>query len=468
MKAAPRCMHLMADQRHIAVFDAGKTSCKLVLLNGEDYAEIEVLRQEFLVLQGPPYPHLDIDAMWSFLCDSLATFETKYGIDALAITTHACTAGLVDADELVLPMLDYEYEIPPEVAAEYDDLRPAFEKTFSPRMPGGLNLGAQLHFLRTTFPKEYASAALYLTFPQYWSWRLTGIARSERTFLGSHSDLWLPKQGTYSSLVGTEFPKKLFAPMSLASDTAPANEIATKATGLKLGTPVTSGIHDSNASLLPWLDTGEAMSVVSSGTWAVLMSIGGTLDRLDSARDMLANVDAHGRPVPTARFMGGREYQMLTGGAVEEIRISDIEAVIANDTCPLPGRMSGVGPFPLGPGGWTGSPPETDQAKVAGATLYLALMSDTCLSLVGTGDRVVIEGPFAKNTTYAQVLTALIECPIHLSTDTTGTATGAAMLMGYAPPRVLGPPLKPIQIEGLSAFRDRWRKLSAARSTVRK
>jgi sugar (pentulose or hexulose) kinase len=95
-------------------------------------------------------------------------------------------------------------------------------------------------------------------------------------------------------------------------------------------------------------------------------------------------------------------------------------------------------------------------------------MSDTCLSLVGTGDRVVIEGPFAKNTTYAQLLTALIECPVHLSTDTTGTATGAAMLMGYAPPRVLGPPLKSMQIEGLSAFRDRWRKLSAAGSTLRK
>ena len=54
MKVAPRCMHLMANQRHIAVFDAGKTSCKLVLLDGGDYAEIEVLRQEFLVLQGPP------------------------------------------------------------------------------------------------------------------------------------------------------------------------------------------------------------------------------------------------------------------------------------------------------------------------------------------------------------------------------------------------------------------------------
>lgn len=458
----------MADLRHIAVFDVGKTSCKLALLKGADFTEIEVLRQEFSVLAGPPYPHLDTDAMWSFLCDSLAKFETRHGIDALAITTHASTAGLVDADGLVLPILDYEYEIPAGVAGEYDVLRPEFENTCSPRMPGGLNLGAQLHFLRSAFPKEYASAVFFLTFPQYWSWRLTGVARSERTFLGAHSDLWLPKKGVFSSLVGSVFPKRMFAPIALASETSPANEIAAIATGLKPGTPVTSGIHDSNASLLPWLDMGGAMSVVSSGTWTIVMSIGGTLDRLDPARDMLANVDVRGHPIPTAKFMGGREYEMLTSGAVGEIGVSDIEAVIANDTCPLPGRISGVGPFPSGPAGWTGSPPETDHAKIAGATLYLALMSDTCLSLAGTGVRVVIEGPFARNTVYAQLLAALIDCPVHISLDTTGTATGAAMLLGVGQPAALGSPVGPMEIEGLAAFRDRWRTLSAGKAKFEK
>ncbi|MGR3662498.1 MAG: FGGY-family carbohydrate kinase [Paracoccaceae bacterium] len=451
----------MADPRHIAVFDVGKTSCKMVLLNGADFIEIDVLRQENSVLAGPPYPHLDTETMWSFLCESLASFETKYGIDALAITTHGSAAGLVDADGLVLPILDYEYEIPAGIAKEYDGLRPAFEETCSPRMPGGLNLGAQLHFLRSAFPEEYANAVHFLTFPQYWSWRLTGIARSERTSLGAHSDLWLPELGVFSSLVGGVFPKQLFAPIALAGDMAPVNKVAAKATGLKPGTPVTSGIHDSNASLLPWLDAGGALSVVSSGTWTIVMSIGGALDRLDPARDMLANVDARGRPVPTAKFMGGREYEMLTSGAVGEICIADIEAVIANDTCPLPGRVAGVGPFPAGPAGWTGSPPETDRAKIAGATLYLALMSDTCLSLAGTGERVVIEGPFAKNTIYAQLLAALLDCPFHISTDATGTATGAAMLLGSGKPATLGPPVEPLKIPGLRAFRDRWRMLSA-------
>ncbi|MCE3590562.1 hypothetical protein LXJ59_28655, partial [Escherichia coli] len=66
------------------------------------------------------------------------------------------------------------------------------------------------------------------------------------------------------------------------------------------------GIHDSNASLLPHLMTRSSpFSVVSTGTWVVLFAVGGQLDKLDQARDTLANVDAYGKAVPSARFMGG-------------------------------------------------------------------------------------------------------------------------------------------------------------------
>ena len=461
MKAGCRCAWPMTDHRHIAVFDVGKTSCKLVLLDGATFSEIDVRRQENAVLPAPPYPHLDTEAMWVFLYEGLAAFEAAHGVDALAITTHGSAAGLVDKAGLVLPMLDYEYEIPAEYATRYDGVRPGFEQTFSPRMPIGLNLGAQLHFLSIAHPDEYARAEHFLTFPQYWAWRLTGVARSERTSLGAHSDLWLPEAGQFSPLVGNVFPERLFAPLAEPGETFPLSGRVAFLTGLKPGIPVTCGIHDSNASLLPWLDAGEALSVVSSGTWTIVMSIGGALDQLDPARDMLANVDARGRPVPTAKFMGGREYEVLTEGTVGEIEPADIAAVIANDICPLPGRVPGVGPYPRADGGWTGRAPVSDKERIASATLYLALMSDTCLSLAGTGERVVIEGPFAKNQVYAQILAALVGCPVHLSSDATGTATGAAMLLGGGQSGDVGPAVKPAKIDGLAAFRDRWRALSS-------
>ena len=41
------------------------------------------------------------------------------------------------------------------------------------------------------------------------------------------------------------------------------------------------------------------------------MSLGGVLEKLDPARDCLVNVNALGDPVPSARFMGGREFSMV-------------------------------------------------------------------------------------------------------------------------------------------------------------
>ena len=52
--------------------------------------------------------------------------------------------------------------------------------------------------------------------------------------------------------------------------------------------------------------------MVSTGTWVVIFAVGGDLDHLDPKRDTLANVDALGRAVPSARFMGGREFELLT------------------------------------------------------------------------------------------------------------------------------------------------------------
>ena len=54
---------------------------------------------------------------------------------------------------------------------------------------------------------------------------------------------------------------------------------------------------------------------------------GGDFARLDPRRDTLANVDAYGHAVPSSRFMGGREFEILSaeiGPAAEE----DIEAAL--------------------------------------------------------------------------------------------------------------------------------------------
>jgi hypothetical protein len=52
-------------------------------------------------------------------------------------------------------------------------------------------------------------------------------------------------------------------------------------------------------------------SVFSTGTWVICMATGGTPVTQDAARDRRVNVTALDAPVPSARLMGGREFDAI-------------------------------------------------------------------------------------------------------------------------------------------------------------
>jgi sugar (pentulose or hexulose) kinase len=449
----------------IAVVDIGKTTAKLLLVDRASGETRTLASAPNAVRPGRPYPHADTEALWRFIVAGLGAAAAAGSVDGIAVTTHGATAALVAGAELALPVLDYEHP-GPDTARDYDRLRPEFAETLSPRLPAGLNLGAQLHWLATAHPDDFARAETILLYPQYWAWRLSGVAASEVTSLGCHTDLWAPAHGRFSSLVARAGWAWLFPPMRpAASVLGPIRPEIAAATGLDPATPVACGIHDSNASLLPWLSRRAApFTIVSSGTWTIVMTVGGPLDALDPARDTLANVDAFGRPVPTARFMGGREYALLVGDTPEPADLGSVARVIDAQVFALPSFVAGVGPFGSGRGRWSGDAGSlAPRERTAAADLYLALTTRACLSLVGTGRQVVVEGPLARNPSFLGLFAALTPAPVLASPDATGTALGAAMLLAaeLAPPA--DPALvAPADLPGLEAYADRWRALAGA------
>ncbi|WP_424988885.1 FGGY family carbohydrate kinase [Microbulbifer sp. S227A] len=187
---------------HIAVIDIGKTNAKLALVNRADLSEIAVITRPNAVLPGPPWPHFDTEGHWSFLLDGLARFNAEHGISAIVTTTHGACVALLNKDgELAAPILDYEHTGPEALAAEYDALRPDFAETGSPRLSMGLNVGAQLHWQFAQDPPLKERTRTIVTYPQYWGFRLTGVAATDVTSLGCHTDLWNPHAGQFSSLV---------------------------------------------------------------------------------------------------------------------------------------------------------------------------------------------------------------------------------------------------------------------------
>ena len=389
----------MSVPRRIAVIDIGKTNAKVAMVDAASHQETGVRRTPNIVLSDGPYPHFDMEGQWNFILASLRDFYAEEPFDAISITTHGASAALVKSDgSLALPALDYEHDGPDSLTEEYNAVRPPFAETFSPRLPIGLNLGAQIFWQQKMFPQEFAQTAHILALPQYWSMRLNGVAASEATSLGAHTDLWQPAKAEFSSLVTIQGWRKLFPPLRSAFDVLGTlkPEIAAQI-GIEKPVPVSCGIHDSNASLLPHLMARKApFSVVSTGTWVIIFSVGADLAKLDASRDCLANVDAFARPVASARFMGGREYEMIVPPGVSGDDAS-LHEVLDKTMLLLPSVERTSGPFQGMQSAWHPFEPH-GPVRVSAASLYLAMMAASSLELSGGAGDSVVEGPFARNS----------------------------------------------------------------------
>lgn len=454
--------------RHIAVIDIGKTNVKVALVDRERLTEIAVRTEPNAVRYAdPPYPHYQTDRIWAFILDALSALNREYAIDAITVTAHGAACALLDANgALALPVLDYMHEGPQSLAAEYDAIRPPFAETGSPPRWLGLILAAQLYWQERSFPDAFAKAATILTYPQYWSFRLTGVKATEITSLGCHTDLWNTAAGDYSSLVDRLGWRPRFAPLRRASDRLGPilPEIAAQ-TGLRRDTPVHCGIHDSNASLLPHLLTRRPpFSVVSTGTWMVAMAIGGAAVKLDPERDTLINVNALGQPVPSARYMAGREHALLTRGLEDRVTTEDIASVLENRIFLLPTIQTGSGPFPDRKAEWRGGDDIAPGQRLAAISLYLAMMTATCLELIGADGLTITEGPFARNGLYIRMLAAATGRGVAAdASGGIGTSMGAALLASHSHPPMHGGETIVIETDPQWAvYAQQWRAETAA------
>lgn len=455
------------------VLDVGKTLAKLTLWGG-DGAPLE--RRE---RPNPPVMEngrlvLDARGIEAWLADTLRDFARHGPAARLVPVAHGAALALLRDGALAVAPDDYEAPIPPDQRRAYDADRDPFARTGSPALPGGLNAGAQLDGLQRTHPALFApglaSSTAIVTWPQYWAWLLCGVAATEVTSLGCHTDLWWPESGRPSAMAERRGWAALLAPVrpapSVLGTLTPAWQARTGLPGLAIH----CGLHDSNAALLAaraFPGMGGEATVLSTGTWFVAMRTpapDAPPPLLPESRDCLVNVDVAGRPVPSARFMGGREIERLL--ALDDIRIdSPVHQAALAEAAPgivragamaLPGFAPGCGPFPDAQGHWHARP-DTTAARAAAICLYLALMADAALDLIGARDRLLIEGRFAAATLFVQALAAL-RPHTRVSVAQTDASHGALRLVspGLPPP---APPatVTPLGLD-LGPYRAAWRQ----------
>jgi sugar (pentulose or hexulose) kinase len=393
-----------------AILDIGKTNIKLSLFPTDTETSVEVRKLVNRSMQCNAYLAFDTDRIWSWFIASLTQLSADYDIDRLTVCTHGAAAALVDDQGLVFAIADYEDRRFESLGKAYP--RPAFAETYSPALPAGLNLGRSVHWLAQLDPDRFARVQSILMYPQYWIWRLTGVACSEVTSLGCHTDFWNPLLGDFSSLVDDCRWRDKFPPLVKAGAlVGRLDPVLATSAHLNPACRVFNGIHDSNASLVPYILNASGSAVVlSTGTWFILAKLGGVADLTDNGEFFAGHID--------------EARDMLLNSNLASRALTEVE-------------------------------------RSAAATLYIALMTDYCLSQLGPVETLYIEGPVSHNRLFIQLLGCLQTDLKIVASPGTGTSTGLLRLMrdqeGVGDP--VDMPAESIEGDdvGLLNYRARWR-----------
>ncbi len=456
------------------VLDIGKTNAKVSLWDARGRL-VDRWTRANVPRAASGYRALDVEGLEAWLMTSLASCARAGRVGRIIPVGHGAAAALVRGGRLFVPPMDYEDPIAGPERALYAAQRDAFADSGSPLLPGALNLGMQLHHveaLRGPLPDD----VWILPWPQYWAWRLCGVMASEVTSLGCHTDLWRPIESRFSDLAARRGWAARMAPLRRADDVlGPISANLAAETGLPGDCEVLCGLHDSNAALLASRGHAEVAvpgsTIVSTGTWFVAMralSPGERLDgdRLPEHRDCLLNVDARGCPVPSSRFMGGREAEIVRGTEVPPsagqppASEAGLTRILAGGSLAYPSFVPGVGPFPDAAGELPRN--ATPRERHAHASLYLALMTDTILTLIDSRGPVLVEGRFAADTLLVRALATLRpSAPVYTCDAENDLAHGAL--------RLVAPELQPssglVRVEPLAidleAVADGWRSHAA-------
>lgn len=451
----------------VAVLDFGKTNSKLFVF-GQDGRIVDERRTQPKWVRQGGFSVLDEAGLHDWALGAVADAVENHGVEGVMVSGHGCTFALVDDKALTHPILDYEQEPPAEIGALIDRRIPDFAETFSPRLPLGFNYGRHMLWLQEVEPDAFAAATSILGYPQYWSWRLGGRPVCEVSYLGCHSHLWAPRERDFSSLVDAEGWRGRMPAFARAGAVIGERILGGKGRTVA----VHNGVHDSNAALHAYRRQALGpLTVVSTGTWVVVLNPDCPLEALDRARDMLVNVDVDGGPVPTIRFMGGREFAVISGGWQGAIPHGAIQLAIDAGIMALPSFAPG-GPLPGHRGEIVGGTPGAEQ-RAAVALLYVALMVDLCLDLIHSQNTVIVDGGLNNGGLLAGLLAQLRPGQAFLQgASLEGSATGAAALafesvgreFAAEPPE----PAHATNFSRLAAYRDAWRDLVAGHDSAAK
>ncbi|NJN24600.1 MAG: carbohydrate kinase [Cyclobacteriaceae bacterium] len=453
----------------IAVLDIGKTNKKILIYD----QDLKIVDEKFIripEIEEDNVQYDDVESLKSWILSTFSELSGKYDIRAIATSAHGATYSLVGEEgNHAVPQVAYTTDPGEALQKQFYNLCgdpiALQSSTATPNFNLLINPAKGIYFSQQKFPEQFAQAKHLLFYPQFFGHWLTGEVCADPTYAGNHTYLWDFEQSDWSQVadklhIRNLLPKVIKNPWDVMGTIKP--EIALQ-TGLHGDTLVTVGIHDSNASMLPYLISEQSPFLLNStGTWCVIMN---EKDQVRFEKDELGkvvfyNLNAFGRPVKTAIFLGGMEFEFYAEILQKIHKRTDFPAFneqlvqqIIDDKTKfiLPSVAKGIGQFPESEARVVDGdqvyaledirsgrliPGFFHHYEEALAVLNLSLAIQTKVSFdragITPGMNVFTEGGFAKNDSYNALLTAFYPDSQFFLTDLKQASAFGAAITGKA------------------------------------
>ena len=404
------------------VLDIGKTNVKLLFLRNKkiikEYKTKQTIKYYRNIIRT-----LEADKVVDWLIKKINNESKYYIFENFVCTTHGCSLAFIDFNNKeILACTDYEFNFD-KYKKDFLKIQPKFTSSFTPLLEGGLNTGVQLFYLYKKFPNILKKTKYILSYPQYISWKLSKTYASEITYIGCHSFLWDFKKNYYSQLVKKLSVEKKFPALKKAWDVIGQYEINNK----KIN--ILNGIHDSNASYLYFLKSNiKNFTLVSTGTWYITLNQQASVKILEPNYDMLCGINAFGKSVPTMRFMGGREYDIL----IKKLKISSKKFKISQsnilDNLIFPSFASG-GPFKIKNYSLRKILALSSDEKYSLICIYISFVLNFVLDRINSKNTIILDGPIIKNKHIMNIISSIRDNQkIFKNNEEIGTGLGASIL----------------------------------------
>ena len=255
----------------IAIFDIGKTNKKLMLFDEELQVVFHQEQKLPVITDDDGFECDDIDLITSWMKSELLklTSSEEYELVSVNFSTYGASLMFLDENgERLTPVYNYlkpvSESLTNQLFCKYGGKDEFCRKTASPALGLLLNSGIQMIWLQNEKKELMDKAKSILHFPQYLSYSLSQKVSSEPTSIGCHTFMWDFDQMKYHQWV-SDYGFNL--PEPITNDVVFDSKIGEK--NVKVGT----GIHDSSASLVPYLKgSKEKFILVSTGTWCISMN----------------------------------------------------------------------------------------------------------------------------------------------------------------------------------------------------